>query len=380
MSTCSQLDRDEGVVMPTSSICHFKKTISLLLFLTTISLLLRPPIANAQTGAKTYEELKAFRLSKNVLTVENMVIKKDRVEITFTGAFYLAEAVAGRIPGAVFIGRGTLRAEALPIPFERENTRRLLGVDVVESDFRTAVLRFSDESFSSSNLKPSSGNPPAEASELASEFEKRFLKETGANVAARLALSILNEEKPSFFLIQLDKGKRGRFTYVLDYQGRILDTAFNINAGEVGLIFAHRSDWGNDVWLAFHSLDAYATGKASYTSAFDLVRIDGYTMVVDVRDPKKSLKLSATMEGAAAFNGIRAVPFSISESLSDEGDDRLKKSMRVKKVELQDGTTVDAVQEDWEGGFTLFLPTALTQGQRFTLKSELEGEFLNASD
>jgi hypothetical protein len=313
------------------------------------------------------------------MTVENMVVKKDRVEMTFTGAFYLAEPVAGSVQGAVFIGRGNFRAEPTPVPFERQNTRRLLSADTVESDFRTAVLRFTDDSLSASNLISTSGIPPAEALELAAGFEKRFLKETGANVAARLALSVLNDEKPGFFLIQVDKGKRNRFTYVLDRQGRLPSMAFDINAGEVGLIFAHRSDWGNEVWLAFHSLDAYATGQAPYTSAYDLVRIDRYAMVVDVRDPKKSLKLSATMEGAAAVGGVRAIPFSLSENLSEESEARFKKAMRVKKVQLQDGTTVDAVQEDWESGFTLFLPSTLAQGQRFTFMTELEGEFLKAS-
>ena len=40
----------------------------------------------------------------------------------------------------------------------------------------------------------------------------------------------------------------------------------------------------------------------------------------------------------------------------------LKKQMRVKAARLGN-TKIDFVQEDWEGGFTIFLPVAAKSGQ-----------------
>ena len=334
---------------------------------------------HAQSGLRIYEDLKVFRLGNSALAAENMTLRRDRVEMVFNGTFYLAAPVAGGVQGAVFVGRGTFRAEPPPVPFERANVRRMLEADVVESDFRTAVLRFTDETFSGGDIKRISAAAPAEAVDLASSFEKRFLKETGGNVAARLAVSLLNRETPGFFLAEFDKGKRGRFTYVQDYQGRMLDTSFDINAGEVGLVFAHRSTSGNDVWLAFYSLDAYKTGSAPYTNAYDLVRVERYNMAVDVRDPKKSLKLSAAMEGRGASAGVRAIPFSISEGLSEINEARLQKAMRLKSARLADGTPLEAAQEDWEGGFTIFLPSALNRDSAFNFVTDLEGDAMRSS-
>ncbi|MGB9254207.1 MAG: hypothetical protein WCC25_05145, partial [Candidatus Korobacteraceae bacterium] len=77
------------------------------------------------------------------------MLKKDRVTLTFhDGMLYFPPPVEGKVRGAVFVGTGTFEAAVPPIPFERDNVRRLLKADKVESDFRTAVLRFTDDSYS----------------------------------------------------------------------------------------------------------------------------------------------------------------------------------------------------------------------------------------
>ncbi len=95
------------------------------------------------------------------------------------------------------------------------------GADAVESDFSTAVLRFSDDTFEQLGQKPAPAQADANTQKLARDLEARVLKETGANLSARIALSILNQEKPGFFFASFDGGKRGRFALVLDYQTRV---------------------------------------------------------------------------------------------------------------------------------------------------------------
>jgi hypothetical protein len=192
-----------------------------------------------QAGGKAlYDQVKAFALTGGTTTVEQLVLTRDRVSMTLTGALYFAAPVNGKVTGAVFIGEGAVRAEAPPSSFERDNLKRMLGADLVETDFKTAVFRFSDDAFDKLSAGRHDGAAPPQAQKLASESEPRFLRETGANLSARVALSLLNAEKTGVFAGQFDGGRRGRFSYVFDPIGQIPVCSFSINGGEKGLIFA----------------------------------------------------------------------------------------------------------------------------------------------
>jgi hypothetical protein len=344
--------------------------------------LLAPVQAGAQTepgsGIAVYQQLKKFELSGGTVAVEKLVLKRDRAEIEFVGGkFYFEGPVAGRVCSAVFVGQGKFRAQVPSSSFEQEHVRRMLKADIVESDFETAVLRFTDDTFDLIGKGFSSGTAPSNAMELAREFEPRFLKETGANLSARLALSILNREDPGFFVAQFDKGKRGRFTLLMDHQGRIPTATFDINAGEKGLIIAYRSSLGgNDVWMAFYSEQDYIRRKVSYSNAYDLVDTTHYKMEVDAREPRKRLIVQARIDMEVLAAGIRAIPFSLSESLSDYESQRLKRAMRIKSASLTGGSALESVQEDWEGGLTLYLPKEMAQGEKLSVSVVLEGDFM----
>src|ERR1044071_1796168 len=99
------------------------------------------------SGKKIYEQIKQFPLNGGSVATQGLVLKRDRAEMTFTGTFYFTGSVEGRVTGAVFVGQGQFRAEVPPSEFEKANLRRLLGTAEVESNFKTAVLRFSDDTF-----------------------------------------------------------------------------------------------------------------------------------------------------------------------------------------------------------------------------------------
>jgi hypothetical protein len=332
--------------------------------------------AEPLSGLEVYQSLKEFRLSGAMAVAENVTLVRDRARMTFDGVFHFENPIAGKVRSAVFVGQGTFHADVPRTEFERENVRRMLKADAVDSDFRVAVLRFSDDTldFIGNNIT-SGGSPPSEALKLAEEFEPRLLKETGANISARLAVSILNQEEPGFFIAQFDKGKRDRFTYVLDYQGRIPTTTFDINGGEKGLIFAHRNSLiGNDIWMAFYSQEDYESGRVKYSDVFDVVATDHYTMQIDVREPKKSLGVEARLDFSSKMDGLRAIPLAINRSLPEQDSVRLKKALRLSAVRFADGSPLDAAQEDWEGGITLFLPSPRAAGERFSVLMSLEGD------
>jgi hypothetical protein len=332
----------------------------------------------AANPLEIYATLKQFSLTGGSAAAENLVLKRDRGEMTFNGTFYFEPPIAGKVRGAVFIGRGNLRAEVPPSAFERENVKRMLKADLVESDFGTAILRFTDDTFDkiSAGIKPG-GTAPEEAQKLATEFNGKLLKELGANIASRLLVSILNNESPGFFMAQFDKGKRDRFCFLMDQQGRIPVATFGINGGEKGLIFRYEGVlFGSDVWMAFYSLADYERGRVEYSDTFDIVEIPHYQMDLDVRDPMKQLAIETRMDVEPRFDGVQAIPLSLSEGLGEEDNERLKKGMKVKSAKFADGSPLPYIQEDWEGGLTLVLASPRRKGDKFTAVLELAGDFM----
>ena len=191
-------------------------------------------------------------------------------------------------------------------------------------------------------------------------------------------MSVLNQEKPGFFVAQFDGGKRDRFTMVVDPQGRIPTEHFGINSGEKGIIFAHRGgrSGGNDIWMAFYSLEDYQRGTAQYSDVFDLVETPRYRLQIDVRDPKKALRVEAHLDLASTVDGLRAIPFDLNESLDEFDSERLKHAMRVKAARFADGSPLTAVQEEWEGGLTVILPQPRSKGENFSIVLDVEGDYL----
>ncbi|MCO6509472.1 MAG: hypothetical protein J5I65_01655 [Aridibacter famidurans] len=133
----------------------------------------------SQENRTLYDQINAFKLDGGSATVENLVLKRDRVEMTFTGTFWFTPAVDGKVTGAVFIGSGDLRAAVPASDFEKAQVRRLIGSDEVASDFKRAVFRFTDDTFGIIGANAAEGVASAEAQKLADEFSVNFLRDTG---------------------------------------------------------------------------------------------------------------------------------------------------------------------------------------------------------
>lgn len=328
-------------------------------------------------GMTLYQALTKFDLNGGTAQAENVVLHRDRAEMTFNGTFYFEAPLEGHIRGAVFIGGGRVHADAPNSLTEQDNLHRMLRADSVESTFRTAVLRFSDDTADALGLKLTAGGAvPDEARKLASEFSPRLLRETGANVAARIVVSILNHESPAFFAAEFDKSLRGPFALILDHQGRLPAAHFGLNGGEKGLFFSYDDAiYSPDVWMAFYSLADYEKRRVEYSDTHALATISRYDMHVDLRD-WKHMKLQARMQMTALTDGLRAIPLMINESLSAHDSVRLKKALRLKGARLASGATLNAIQEDWEGNVTLVLPAPVAKEQTIEPVLDFEGEFL----
>jgi hypothetical protein len=342
--------------------------------------LISPAVPAQDTAATSekdfYSQLRSFSLGGGSATVSGLVLNRDRAQMTFSGTFYFATPVNGHVTGAVFVGDGRFSAQVPASGFEKENVKRLLGADSVESDFRTAVLRFSDDTFEQLGQKPAPAPPDATAQKLANEMEERVLKQTGANLSARIALSILNQEKPGFFFASFDGGKRGRFGLVLDYQTRIPVGNFGLNGGEKGLIYNYQSDiYNTEIWMAFYGQEDYQRGTVAYSDVNDQLDVTHYDLDLDLRDNKKMVRLLARLQSQAKVANLRVISFRIGEDLGESESWRLKKQMRLQKARLG-GSDLAFAQEDWEGGFTVFLPADPARANKLDFEFLLQGDFM----
>lgn len=361
----------------------FRSTLLLLTFIPGWISVLPGQSQPAMDAVSIYQQLQNAAVLEKSVHLENLVLQRDRVTITFTnGIAYLSPPVAGKVRSAVFIGSGRLRATPPPVASEQDNVRRLLKTDEVSSDFKTAVLRFTDDTaselFKSGFLQ--GGAVSEQAPRLAAALAPRLLKESGMNVSARQLESILNQEPPELFMIQMDGGRLGRFTYLFDPQSRIPANCLGINAGEKGLIFAYDDDiFSNDVWMAFHSAGDYAARRASYSDSYNLVDIEKYALTLDLMEPKKLLGLTAKLNLISRVADLRLIPFAVGEGLSLYDDERRKKQLHVLSAHLSDGTALTFLQEPWEGGFSIVLPRTIPAGEKLSVSLELKGDFMMES-
>jgi hypothetical protein len=327
-----------------------------------------------------YDALKQFDLTGGVAQADGMVLQRDRVKMTFNGTFYFESPIEGRIRGAVFIGQGEVVANPPDDTFERTNVQRMIKADRVESTFKTAVFRFSDDTPDALGLKPNLVQPvPQQAHDLAIGFPRRLLKETGANVNARIVVSILNHESPGFFSAEFDGGSRGRFGFVLDYQARVPEAHFGLDGGEKGLFFAYDDViFQPDVWMVFLSLQEYKTGTRDYSDAHVIIDIKRYDMDINLRDGR-TMRLQARMNITALTDGLKAIPLVLNEDLTTYFNQSRDRSLRVRDARLGSGEPIVAIQESWDGSVTLVLPEPIAKGQQVDVLVDMKGEYLLGS-
>jgi aminopeptidase N len=131
--------------------------------------------------------------------------------------------------------------------------------------------------------------------------------------------------------------------------------------------------------MAFYAQPEYGHVVA-YADAQDLVDVVHYGLDLNLRNPASHLAYTATIDMIAQQSNISAINFRVGEGLPAYEDARLKQQLRLKGARL--GTApIAAVQEDWEGGFTVYLPAPVQAGAHLTLAVDLDGNFFHgASD
>jgi hypothetical protein len=333
-----------------------------------------PVFAAESVNWSLYNEFKAFQLTGQSFAVKELTVKREAVEMVFTGEFYPAKFITGQVYGAIFIGEGRLHA----VPwneFEKDSVHRFLKSDNVDATFTRAVLCFADGTDTVFGNVPGRAVDLHKAQELAAEWPSKLLRQTGLNAGARMLQAMANGDKPGFFFASFSGGNHKEFGLVIDHQSRSLNTIFSLDAGEKGALYQYKGVLdGSDIWLAFYDDMDVKRRAAPYADAFDLVRVQKYRLDVDLRDAPHRLGVSAEMDVIAVRNGVRVLNFVLNEGLDEYDDARAKKGARLVSASLGDGSPLRYIQDEWDKSVWLEMPSSLNAGDRMTLKLKLESQ------
>ena len=208
--------------------------------------------------------------------------------------------VDGKVTGAVFSGRGHILA-APRDPAEKQQIANFLGAPVIDQEFSTAYLRFTDETagellhdFDRAKIAPQNN------SALADAWQAAVLARNPGHSLRILSESFSQSPRP-YFVASLGGGSAGPFDFILDQQ-----------RDEPQMFGQGKKSGGVDVYDVWTSYQV--PGIPRLAPAFRAVhyRIDS-TIHAD-----NSISASATVRIHAERSSERLIPFQFSGSLTIE--------------------------------------------------------------
>jgi hypothetical protein len=325
--------------------------------------LLAPAVfpATERTPHELYDAINSLRVDPATLyriaPANRIELRRgDAVLSLEEGTLAFFSPLDGRITGAVFSGRG--HALALPRdPVEKQQMGYFLGAPVLDQDFYSAYLRFTDDTadellrqFHAANIAP----------QVDSSFVVRWefaLVQLNPAQSLRILSDRLSQNSKPYFYAGLEGAASGFFDVMLDMQR---DEQFLLGQFHKG-----SSKTFYDVWTS-HSIP----GLPVHTPDFRGLSYSIETTIL----PDNSLDAAATVRVRAQTGGERILVFQLSRALSidkvaNEKDQPLaffqNEGMNLQERSVRGIDYLDVV-----------LPEAPARNQEFTLHFHYRGNVI----
>src|SRR5580698_9492421 len=269
--------------------------------------LIAPPVSSTAHPSphELYDVINALRLDPGAtyeLSAANRIeLRRGDVEIYFAeGKLAFLTPLDGRITGFVFSGRG--HALAFPRePVEKQQMAHFLGAPVLDQEFLSAYVRFTDDAaddllrqFHSANLTPQMDTAFASVSDP-------FVAQFNVSQSLRILEDRLSQNPKPYFYAALEGIETGAFDVLFDPQRR------------EQILLGQRRKSGNytyyDVWASY-------SVPGSVPPPVDFHAID-YTLDTAVL-PDNSLDATAVVHLRAETSGERVLTFQLSRALHAE--------------------------------------------------------------
>jgi hypothetical protein len=144
-----------------------------------------------------------------VLTVENLVIERDRIHIILdSGTLHFTQPVNGIVTGAVFHGKGHIRVSP-PNQYESQQLELFIKQDGLNATFDEAAFSFTDKTFDEISPKVQPGGSGANDGLYATRMQQN--EDLGAAFLPRLFKSVMGTDrtKSALFLADVKTSEHG---------------------------------------------------------------------------------------------------------------------------------------------------------------------------
>jgi hypothetical protein len=317
--------------------------------------------AAEKTAREIYDQLNALRVDPATLyeidPANRIALRRGDVQLSFEqGKLAFLQLFEGRATGAVFFGRGHILA-APRDPVEKQQMGHFLGAPVLDQDFTSACLRFTDDTAADllRQFREAQISPQPD-----SAFAARWdavLAPLNTGQSLRVLLDLLSQTPKPYFFGAIDGVTTGPFDLVLDPLRResLLLGQPKKNAG--------RSFY--DVWASYN-----APGTAAPAVPFRALRYSIDTSIL----ANNSLEAKTEVRFRAETGGERWLPLQLShllnvEEISGEHGEALT-------FFQNEGMTLRERNTRGNDFLNVVLPSAPARGAEFTLRFRYRGSVI----
>lgn len=314
-----------------------------------------------KTTRQTYDQLNAVRVDPATLyeieAGNRIELRRGDVLLTLeTGKLAFLQSFEGRVTGAVFWGRGHILA-APRDAVEKQQMARFLGAPVLDQDFTSACLRFTDNT-------PGELQTQLSAAQISPQLDSSFAAHWDALLSAanpgqslRILFDSLSQAPKPYFFAAFDGSASGPFDFILDPSRRE-----SLLLGQAKTV-AGRTFY--DVWASYK-----APGVPPPANAFRALHYAIDTAIL----ANNSLEGKTEVRFRAESGGEQVLPLQLShmlniEEISDEHGDALT-------FFQNEGMTLRERSTRGNDLLTVVLPSAPARGAEFTLRFRYRGSVI----
>jgi hypothetical protein len=318
--------------------------------------------AEEKTAREVYDQLNALRVDPATLydieSGNRIELSRGDVQLSFEqGKLAFLQLFEGRVTGAVFYGRGHILA-APRDPVEKQQMAHFLGAPVLDQDFTSACLRFTDDT--AADLLRQFGAAqvsPQQDSAFASRWDS-LLATINTGQSLRVLLDSLSLNHKPYFFGALDGVTTGPFDLVLDPTRRESFLLGQPKKNEARTFY--------DVWASYS-----APGTTAPAAPFRALRYAIDTSILT----NNSLEAKTEVRFRAQAGGERWLVLQLSHLLNvDAVRDEQGEALTFFQNE---GMTVRERSTHGNDFLYVVLPTPPARGEEFTLHFRYHGNVID---
>ena len=262
---------------------------------------------------EAYDQLNALRVDPATLyeiePANRIELRRGDVRFSFEqGKLAFLQLFEGRLTGAVFLGRGHILT-ALRDPVEKQQMAHFLGAPVLDQDFSSACLRFTDATAADllRQLREA-GISPQPDSAFAARWEP-LLAKLNPSQALRVLFDSLSQTPKPYFYGAIDGVTTGPFDVVLDPLRRepLLLGQTKMNADRTFY----------DVWASYKPADISAPAVAFHALRY---AIDTSILVNNSLEGKTEVRFRAETGGERVLTLQLSHLLNIDEVTDERGE------------------------------------------------------------